>query len=72
MGKWVFTPEHVKALEGKRGDRCRVHFEIEEIRTEPPYADMPHIVTKIISLNPLPKPVDPIGLSNDKAAADHN
>mgnify|MGYP006902134716 CR=1 FL=1 len=54
IGKWIFTAEQTQALDGKRGSVCRVRFEVEEVRTESPYADMPHILAEIISLEPLP------------------
>jgi len=60
IGKWIFTPQQTKGLEGKRGMVCRVRFLVEEVRTEL-YPDMPHILAKIISLELLPPTVEPSG-----------
>ena len=59
IGKWKFDPEQVAALDVKRGDIVTVKFKIQEIRTEAPYADMPHFVATIMSIAPLKKEVDP-------------
>lgn len=53
IAKWKFTPEQTKDLAKKKGSICRVHFKVEEVRTETPYSDMPHILAKIISITAL-------------------
>ena len=60
IGKWDFTPDQVTELEAKRGDILSVRFKIEEIRTEPPYADMPHFTATILSIVPERNGVDPV------------
>ena len=53
IAKWIFAPEQTKHLAGKSGIICRVRFKVEEMKTDSLYSDMPHIVAKIISIEPL-------------------
>jgi hypothetical protein len=53
IGKWIFTPEQIKVLKGTVPSPCRVRFKVEEVRTAPPYSDMPHILARIITLQPI-------------------
>ncbi|MEM1221331.1 MAG: hypothetical protein AAGH40_01100 [Verrucomicrobiota bacterium] len=53
IGKWIFRPEQTEVLKGKNGSLCKVRFKIEELRTESPYSQMPHVVAEIISIEVL-------------------
>ena len=59
IGKWIFDPKQIAALEVKRGDIVTVKFKIEDIRTKAPYTGMPHFVATIISIVPHQEEVDP-------------
>ncbi len=60
IGKWIFTPNQVSEVAAKRGDALTVKFKIEEVRTEAPYADMPHFTATILSMEPTGSMVDPV------------
>jgi len=50
IGKWIFTPEQMNALNAKRGSVCHVKFKIEQVLVEAPYSDMPHFTAHIQSI----------------------
>jgi hypothetical protein len=66
IAKWNFDSEEIVELNAKRDDVVTVNFEIEETRTESPYADMPHFVATIISIAHSKKQPDQGGAINSE------
>lgn len=67
IGKWKFDPEQIAELNAKRGDVVTVKLKIEEIRTQVPYADMPHFIATILSIALSNNQVDPDGGINSES-----
>ena len=50
IGKWSFAAQQITPLRAQRGDPVKVTFRIDEVRTEAPYASMPHFTATILSI----------------------
>ncbi len=59
IAKWQFAPDLVTPYANYRDQRFDVKFRILEVRTEPPYSDMPHILAEVISMQPAKKKTSP-------------
>jgi len=53
IAKWVFAPAIVSELNNEHALKCRVRFRIDQVVTEPPYSEMPHVVATVLDLKPL-------------------